>query len=178
MIQCLHYNHRKEVKKMEQEFMNKMMEKLDKHSEILDKHSEILEKIEEHLQEHDQHFEKIEEHLQEHDQHFEKIEEHLQEHDQHFEKTDKHLQNHEKCMEDLREIMAAMQRSLVVIEDQVMNKIPALFDGYSANFEKGVELDNRQTKTEQKVDLNSLRISMLEETSKLHTEQLSKLSAN
>ena len=84
----------------------------------------------------------------------------------------------QNTMSDIQSTMANIQRSLLLIEDQVMNKIPALFDGYSANFEKGVELDNRQTKTEQTVELNSLRISMLEETSKHHTEQLSRLSAN
>ena len=66
---------------------------------------------------------------------------------------------------------------LIVKEDELFNKIRALFDGYNSNYEKETDLEVRQKDTEQKVGINSLRISMLEETSKHHTEQISNLLA-
>ena len=66
---------------------------------------------------------------------------------------------------------------LIVNEDELFNKIRALFDGYNSNYEKETDLEVRQKDTEQKVGINSLRISMLEETSKHHTEQISNLLA-
>lgn len=48
---------------------------------------------------------------------------------------------------------------------------------YNANFEKNTDLESRQDTTERKVEINSLRISNLEDTSKNHSKQISKLLA-
>ena len=66
---------------------------------------------------------------------------------------------------------------MIIIEDKFSNEIPALFDAYNANFEKNTDLESRQDTTERKVEINSLRISNLEDTSKNHSKQISKLLA-
>lgn len=138
---------------MEKEFMEKVLSKLDKQEEFSQKMFEqVFMKLEENNKKFDQVFTKLEEHDKKFDQVFAKLEEHSKE-------------------------IRSIKNFLVVKEDELFNKIRALFDGYTANLEKNNDLESRQTATEQKVDIDSLRISMLEDTSKHHTEQISKLLA-
>lgn len=141
---------------MEKEFMEKVLAKLDKQEEFSQK---MLHKLEKHDKDLEQIFAKLEEH----DKKFDKVFAKLEEHDKKFEEHSKEIRS--------------INNFLIVKEDELFNKIRALFDGYTANLEKNNALESRQTATEQKVDINSLRISMLEDTSKHHTEQISKLLA-
>ena len=68
----------------------------------------------------------------------------------------KRLDEHDQRFEEI-------QRSLVLIENQVMDKIPALFDGYNANHENYEELKKRVEELESKENLNSIKISILED---------------
>ena len=141
---------------MEKEFMEKVLAKLDKQEEFSQK---MLHKLEKH----DKDLEQISAKLEKHDKDLEQISAKLEEHDKKFEEHSKEIRS--------------INNFLIVKEDELFNKIRALFDGYTANLEKNNALESRQTATEQKVDINSLRISMLEDTSKHHTEQISKLLA-
>ena len=66
------------------------------------------------------------------------------------------LVEHDKKFEE-------MHRALIIIEDQVTNKIPALFDGYNANHELYEGLEKRVTELEEKESFNSIKISILED---------------
>ena len=101
----------------------------------------------------------------------------LEKHDKDLEQIFAKLEEHDKKFEEHSKEIRSINNFLIVKEDELFNKIRALFDGYTANLEKNNVLESRQTATEQKVDINSLRISMLEDTSKHHTEQISKLLA-
>ena len=101
----------------------------------------------------------------------------LEKHDKDLEQIFAKLEEHDKKFEEHSKEIRSINNFLIVKEDELFNKIRALFDGYTANLEKNNALESRQTATEQKVDINSLRISMLEDTSKHHTEQISKLLA-
>lgn len=101
----------------------------------------------------------------------------LEKHDKDLEQISAKLEEHDKKFEEHSKEIRSINNFLIVKEDELFNKIRALFDGYTANLEKNNALESRQTATEQKVDINSLRISMLEDTSKHHTEQISKLLA-
>ena len=68
----------------------------------------------------------------------------------------KRLDEHDQRFEEI-------QRSLVLIENQVMDKIPALFDGYNANHENYEELKKRVDELESRENLNSIKISILED---------------
>ena len=183
---------------MEKEFMEKVLAKLDKQEEDskqillkLDEHDKQFEQIFAKLNEHDKQFEQIFTKLNEHDKRFEQIFAKLDEHDEKFEqifaKLDEHdekfeqvfakLNEHDKKFADHDKEFRNLKDCLMVIEVELFNKIKALFDGYTINQEKGTELESRQSSTEQKVEVNSLRISVLEDASKEHTEQISKLLA-
>ena len=127
---------------MLEEFMQKVLEKLDKQEKISEK---ILLKLEEH--------------------------------DRKFEIIDKKFENVDRQFTDVNSQFREIKNYLIIIEDKISNEIPALFDGYNANFEKNVNLESRQDITEQKVSINSLRISSLEDTSEIHSKQISKLLA-
>ena len=118
-----------------------------KNSERLDEHSKILNK------------------------HSKILDEHSIKLDNHAQKLDEHSNKMSTYDEDILSI----KRSLVIIEDAVTNKIPALFDAHKANLEKHEEFDNRISLLETTSENNSLKISILEDESKRHSEQLKKL---
>lgn len=75
------------------------------------------------------------------------------------------------------EILASLQKSVLIIEDYVTNKIPALFDAYSLNQEQHHSFDEKIDSLENLTSNHSLKISVLEDTSKTHSEQLAKLTS-
>lgn len=85
------------------------------------------------------------------------------------------LDEHSVAISEHSEDIKSMKKSLAIIEDAVTSKIPALFDAYQANYDKNEEFDNRLSTVENISDTNSLKISILEDTSKVHTKQLAKL---
>ena len=94
----------------------------------------------------------------------------LDEMEENFQKVFAMLEEHGREIRSIKDF-------LIVKEDELFNKIRALFDGYTASYEKNIDLEFRQNATEEKVGINSIRISMLEDTSKIHTKQISELSA-
>lgn len=128
--------------------------------------NETLKRHEEHFIEHDKHFERIEEqlkrheeHLIEHDKHFERIEAKLKEHDEHFERIEEHLKRHDEDLKELKEMIKSLQEAMVIVEDAVTRKLPALFDGYKMHQEK-------QERLEEKLEEHSIRIFALEAAKK------------
>ena len=148
---------------MEKEFIELILAKLTGLEESSNK---VLAKLEEHDKKFDQVFAKLEVHDKKFDQVFAKLEEH-----------DKKLEEHEKLIKENSQEIRSIKEFIMIKEDELFNKIRALFDGYNSNFEKNINLEIRQNATEQKVEVNSFKISMLEDTSKRHEEQISKLSA-
>ena len=65
----------------------------------------------------------------------------------------------EKVLTELEKL----HRSLALIEDQVMNKILALFEGYSIHQEKIEEAKTDIISIKEKIDNHDIRISYLEE---------------
>ena len=173
---------------MEKELMEKVLTKLDKEFEgIANNFKMVNAKLDEHDKEFEEianNFKMVNTKLDEHDKEFEeiannfkKINAKLDEHDKEFEEiannfkmVNTKLDKHDKEFRDL-------ERYWFVFEDKVTTELPALFDGYSANIEKSTEIEFRQNATEKKVELDSLRISILEDNFKKHDEQLSKLLA-
>ena len=65
--------------------------------------------------------------------------------------------------EVLKQDHESMNRTLILIEDDTSNKIPALFDGYSFQ-QKHIEEDEKRLDVlEKEVDNHSIRISVLEQ---------------
>ena len=96
---------------------------------------------------------------------------------QKFEVVNQKFASVDEQFADMNKEIKEIKNYLIIIEDKLSNEIPALFDGYNSNFEKNTDLESRQDATEQKVAINSLRISSLEDTSKNHSKQISKLLA-
>ncbi len=71
------------------------------------------------------------------------------------------------------EAIKSIQRTLVIIEDAVVNKIPALFDGYAMHQEKQVQLENRINKLEDVSQMLSLKVIALEDNSRNKKVKLS-----
>lgn len=162
---------------MLEEFMEKVLVKLDKQEEFsqkvlskLDENEKNFKKIFAKLEEHDKKFQEIDKQFEIVNQRFEKIDEQFKEVNQKFVSVDEQFA-------DINKEIKEIKNCLIIIEDKLSNEIPALFDGYNSNFEKNTNLESRQDVTEQKVAINSLRISSLEDTSKTHSKQISKLLA-
>ena len=134
-----------------------------------------LDKHEEHLKSCDEHFLEIDEKLKEHDEHFERIEAKLKEHDERFERIEAKLKEHDEQFEELKEIIRSIQRTLLIVEDAVTNKIPALFDGYKMHQEKQEELEERVDTLENSSEKHSIRISVLESVTSENSKQLAHL---
>lgn len=119
--------------------------------------------------------------LDEHDKNFKEIytkdmveiKAKLAEHDQNFKEIKEtytkdmleiraKLAEHDKDIKELKEMIQSLQRTMLIIEDAVTNKIPALFDGYAMHQEKQEQLENKVDKIEEKVETHSIRIAALE----------------
>ena len=87
----------------------------------------------------------------------------------------KKLDEHTRILNEHTEDLQSIKRTLTIIEDAVTNKIPALFNAHQANQEKHEEFDNRITNVENVSSTNSLKISILEDSSKMHSMKLTKL---
>lgn len=141
---------------MEKEFMEKVLAKLDQNQEN-------FERVFAKLEENDKNFEKVFKKLEEHDQEFSEI-------SNNFKMIDAKLEEHDQEFREIKDY-------LFVFEDKFTAQAKALFDGYSTSIEKNTELELKQSAIGQKVELDSLRISVLEEDSKRHSKQISKLLA-
>ncbi len=104
-----------------------------------------------------------------------KHEEHLKDCDEHFIQIDKKLKEHDKRFERIEEMIRDLQRSMLIIEDAVTNKIPALFDGYAMHQEKQEQLEERVNNLENFSETNSIRISALETITSENSKQLAQL---
>ena len=102
-----------------------------------------------------QKFDEVNQRFDEVDQRFDKVDKRFDEVNQRLDTHDEKLEKHDRKFEE-------MQRTLVIIEDQVTNKIPALFDGYNSNHELYEMLDKRVSDLEEKENLNSVKLSILE----------------
>ena len=100
--------------------------------------------------------------LDEHDQNFKEIKAKLAEHDKDIKEIKAKLAEHDKDIKELKEMIQSLQRTMLIIEDAVTNKIPALFDGYAMHQEKQEQLENKVDKIEEKVETHSIRIAALE----------------
>lgn len=167
---------------MLQEFMEKVLAKLDKNEEN-------FERVFEKLDEHDEEFKKINAKLDAHDKKFEEIDNEFKEIRQLIKDVDLKL---DREMDDIslffRDVGAKLSEhdkefrkvnnTLLRLETETKREISILFDGYGLNREKSTELENKQIVLEQKVDLDSLRISTLEDNSKHHEKNIAKLLAS
>lgn len=95
------------------------------------------------------------------------------------EKVDNKVNELNKKIDMLEEKMdknfEEIRKSLLLIEDCVTNKIPALFDGYTAHQEK-IDTTDKEVENIKEVSQNhSIRISVLESKSEEHSKQISKL---
>ena len=78
---------------------------------------------------------------------------------------------------DIRDILGHLQKSTLLIEDYVTNKIPVLFDAYSLNQDNHQNYEHKFKDLESVTDSHSIKLSVLENTSKVHSEQLAKLTS-
>ena len=138
---------------------------------------EVMEKVLSKLEQNQNNFEKLFAKLDEHDKEFEKINAKLDEHDKRFEEIDTNFKTVNAKLDEHDKEFKEIKNYLLVLEDKISTELPALFDGYSTNIEKSTEIEFKQKDLEKKVELDSLRISVLEDDSKHHTKQISKLLA-
>ena len=123
--------------------------------EVLNSHEERIERLEQIAKESQKHFERIDKIL---DEHTKTLDEHtaiLNEHTAILNEHTEILNEHTQMLKDLH-------RSMLVIEDAVTNKIPALFDAYKMQQEKQEEFEKRIDKIENRAEMNTVRIMALE----------------
>ena len=127
-------------------------------------------------------FKKINAKLDEHDNEFKEIRKSIKDMDLklgreiedislYFKDVSTKLSEHDN---EFRKIHNTLSR----IENETKREISILFDGYGLNREKSTSLETKQTVLEQKVNLDSVRISTLEDISKHHEKKIAKLLAS
>ena len=173
---------------MLEELIKKVLSKLEEQSEEMKRQFEMVnqrfEQIDQRFEEVNQRFEQIDQRFEEVNQRFEQIDQRFEgvnqkfvSIDEQFKKANQKFISIDEQFVEMKAEIKEIKNYLIIIEDKLSNEIPALFDGYNSNFEKNTILESRQDDTEQKVAINSLRISSLEDTSKKHSKQISKLLA-
>ena len=78
---------------------------------------------------------------------------------------------------EIESILLSLQKSMLIMEDYMKNNIPALFDGYSLNQDQHNEFNQKINNLEKNTDSNSLKISILEDTAKVHSSILESLQS-
>ena len=176
---------------MEREFMEKVLNKLDVLSSDVSEMKVAVnglktdvDGMKANIDMHTQDIRDIKKTLELHTQDIRGIKKTLELHTQDIKGIKKTLELHTQVILDIKDTVKTNTQEitkingyLTVKESELFNKIRALFDGYNSNYEKETNLEVRQKGIEQKVGINSIRISMLEDTSKHHTEQISNLLA-
>ena len=80
--------------------------------------------------------------------------------------------NLNKTVDELNKKVEKIDKSVIIIEDKVSNEIPALFDGYSFNYELQKEDQKRINSLEKQIFNHSIRISNLEIAQKRHSKKI------
>ena len=81
----------------------------------------------------------------------------------------------EKKVDENTEAIKSIKHTLLIIEDCVTNKIPALFDAFTINQEKIEELSNKVEDTDNAMQIHSIRLTSLEKTSLEHSKAISEI---
>lgn len=136
----------------------------------LKEHSEAIEEVKATLKEHGEAIEEIKATLKKHDEEIAEIKVILKEHGEAIVEL-------QKDVKELKDMMKSFQRTMLIVEDAVTNKIPALFDGYSMHQQKQEELENKVDRLNQTVETHSIRIAALETISSNDANRLSKISS-
>ena len=76
------------------------------------------------------------------------------------------LKRHDEDLKELKEMIRSLQEAMVIVEDAVTRKLPALFDGYKMHQEKQERLEERLDKIEEVSAEHSIRIFALEAAKK------------
>ena len=108
---------------------------------------------------------------------FEEVDNRLDKVENRLDRVENRLDNIEGRLEDIESILLSLQRSMLIIEDYMKNNIPALFDGYSLNQDQHNEFKQKINNLEKDTDSNSLKISILEDTTKVHSSILESLQS-
>ena len=111
------------------------------------------------------------------DNRFDKVENRLDRIENRLDKVENRLDNIESKLEDIESILLSLKRSMLIMEDYMKNNIPALFDGYSLNQDQHNEFKQKINNLEKDTDSNSLKISILEDTTKVHSSILESLQS-
>ncbi len=155
-------------------------QKFEKVFDTLEQNNQKFEKVFDILEQNNQKFEKVFDILEQHDKRLDALEQQckkLDVLDEHSKRLDVLEQQHKECMarfdkieqklcehdEDIKDI----KRILLNIEIQVTEKIPALFDAYSANQDKHKVYDEQISSLEVQAFNHDIRISALEDRCKL-----------
>ena len=77
--------------------------------------------------------------------------------------------------DDIRQILKDHSRALVIIEDAVTNKIPALFDKLSVHDDRFERDEDRISNLEKTTEYQGDKITALELVSSEHSKKISKL---
>jgi len=101
----------------------------------------------------------------------------LEEHTKILNEHTKILNEHTEILQDYSRRLESLERSVLIIEDYVTNRIPALFDGYSMHQQKQEEFDDAIEKLDNRTTIHSIKISALEDITRKNSKKSAKLSS-
>ena len=140
------------------------MSKIDQVLEILNEHTKKLDSHDEKLKSHDEKFQEITEILKSHDEKFQEITEILKSHDEKF--------------QEIFKILESIHEGVILIENDIHDKVPALFDGYTFHQEHLTRHDDEIEDLQKREENHSIRIISLEDDTKEHSKQLQRLASS
>ena len=98
-----------------------------------------------------------------HEQRLENLEQISKENREQLKILNQRTEKHEKTLDEHTQMLQDLHRSMLVIEDAVTKKKPALFDGNKMHQEMQERLEKRVDKIEKVTEMNTVRILALED---------------
>lgn len=113
----------------------------------------------------DKKFENIDRKFDSIDKKFESIDRKFDSIDKKFESIDEFQKEANNKFDKIFHVLDVIRESQILVEHQVMVKIPALFDGYAMHQQKQEILENNINSLDRKVEDHDIRLSILEQQS-------------
>lgn len=141
---------------------DKKFESIDKKFENIDKKFENIDNKFENI---DKKFDSIDKKFKSIDKRFDDIDKFQKEANEKFDNIDKFQKEANEKFDKIFHILDVIRESQILVEHQVMVKIPALFDGYAMHQQKQEILENNINSLNRKVEDHDIRLSILEQQS-------------
>lgn len=126
---------------------------------------EKFDKIENFQQMASEKFDKLDKFQEDVHENFDRMDVTFKRMDDTFKRIDERFKKVDERFDEITHILDVIRQSQVLLEEQIMLKIPALFDGYSMHQQKQEILEENLNSVNRTLENHDIRISILEQQS-------------